>query len=81
MALARAELGKHVTEVRMEPDLTERHYVAKGQWNLLGGYPKTDVRVGFIAGACSVPNALIVPFSFELVHHAVAGFGPATFGL
>src|SRR5205814_3359704 len=60
VALARAELGKHVSEIRMEPDLTERHYVAKGQWNLLGGYPKTDVRIGLVAGACCVAfhNAL-----------------------
>ena len=37
--------------------------------------------IPLVAGACSVPNALIVPFSFELVHHAVAGVEPATFGL
>ena len=67
VALARVELSKHISEMRMEPNLNERHYSALGEWDLLGGYPKTgrtrqpsDWRVRMVAGA---------------------GFEPATFGL
>jgi site-specific DNA recombinase len=46
---ARLELSKHTREVRMVPDYTngEPHYVATGEWNLLGGYEK---RVRMVAG-------------------------------
>ena len=67
VALARAELSKHVTEIRMEPNLTERHYTAMGEWDLLGRYPKTG-RARHLPGV----RARMV---------AGAGFEPATFGL
>ena len=37
---AKAELRKHVTEIRMVPVTEGRtgHYIAEGKWNLLGGY-------------------------------------------
>jgi hypothetical protein len=37
---ARAELAKHVKEIRMNPQQTggEQFYVAEGEWNLLGGF-------------------------------------------
>ena len=37
---ARAELTKHVREIRMSPKQVggARFYVAEGEWNLLGGY-------------------------------------------
>lgn len=37
---AKAELGKHVSEIRMVPQVDGKkgHYVAEGDWNLLGGY-------------------------------------------
>jgi hypothetical protein len=67
VAVARAELGKHITEIRMVPNLRERYYTAIGSWSLLGRCPATspthqyfDVRVRMVAGA---------------------GFEPATFGL
>jgi hypothetical protein len=89
VALARVELGKHINEIRMEPNLNERHYTATGQWDLLGGYPKTGrarhlpgVRARMVAGACNVPNALVVPFRFDLVHaSAQPGFNPLASGV
>ena len=37
---AKAELGKHVSGIRMVPQIEGKkgHYVAEGEWNLLGGY-------------------------------------------
>ena len=37
---ARAELAKHIKEVRMHPKQVgaKRFYVADGEWNLLGGF-------------------------------------------
>ena len=69
VAQARTELGKHVSKIRRSPQQVgaARYYVAEGQWDLLGGYPKTgrarqlfDGRARMVAGA---------------------GFEPATFGL
>ena len=65
VARAKAELGKHMTEVRLIPEERDgkRHYVADGQWNLLGGYEgdsRQNQRVRVIAGG---------------------GFEPPTFGL
>jgi hypothetical protein len=63
---ARAGLSKHVTEVRMLPEVGDGrgHYVAEGQWNLLGGYQEGSSlayeRIRGIAGG---------------------GFEPPTFGL
>ena len=67
--LARAELAKHVTEIRMIPHRTEQKgfYVAEGEWNLLGGYPKTG-RARHLSGV----RARLV---------AGVGFEPTTFGL
>ena len=65
--MARSELSKHVSEIRMEPNLTERHYTAIGEWDLLGEYPGTGRARHFPGG-----RARLV---------AGAGFEPATFGL
>jgi hypothetical protein len=37
---AKAELEKHVSEIRMVPQVEgeQGHYIAEGEWNLLGGY-------------------------------------------
>ncbi len=67
--LARAELRKRVTEIRMIPHQTEQKgfYVAEGEWNLLGGYHKTG-RARHLSGV----RARLV---------AGVGFEPTTFGL
>ncbi len=64
---AKAELQKHVTEIRMVPQLEGKkgHYIAEGEWNLLGGYAEeagnqTGVQFRMVAGD---------------------GFEPPTFGL
>ena len=64
---AKAELEKHVSEIRMVPQVQGKtgHYVAEGEWNLLGGYGEdagnpANKRIRMVAGA---------------------GFEPATFGL
>jgi site-specific DNA recombinase len=59
---ARAELLRHVSEIRLAPQQTENgsEYVAMGEWNLLGNYPETDrarhllgVRARLVAGAAT----------------------------
>jgi hypothetical protein len=64
---AKAELEKHVTGIRMIPQVEGKkgHYVAEGEWNLLGEYSEeTDnsatERIRMVAGE---------------------GFEPSTFGL
>jgi hypothetical protein len=66
---AKLELSKHVTEIRMLPRGEGRkgHYIASGNWNLLGGYAEgagvqtvVEKRVRMVAGG---------------------GFEPPTFGL
>ena len=66
---ARAELAKHVSEIRMlpQPEGRKGHYVATGVWNLLGGFAEgvclqndSEKRVRMVAGE---------------------GFEPSTFGL
>jgi DNA invertase Pin-like site-specific DNA recombinase len=66
---AKAELAKHVTQIEMQPRAEGKkgHYVAVGEWNLLGGYPEAlgnqenaEKRVRMVAGG---------------------GFEPPTFGL
>jgi len=63
---AKVELGKHVTDIRMNPEGEGKnaHYVAAGAWNLLGGYSQVEgnaqMRVRMVAGG---------------------GFEPSTFGL
>ena len=64
---AKAELQKHVTEIRMVPQVEGKkgHYIAEGEWNLLGGYGeeagnRTEVQFRMVAGE---------------------GFEPSTFGL
>ena len=46
---AKAELAKHVSPIEMLPQETGRsgHYIAAGEWNLLGGEEK---RVRMVAG-------------------------------
>ncbi len=69
VATAKAELAKHVTEIRMMPQQAagERYYVAEGNWDLLGGYPETG-RARHLVGV----RARMV---------AGGGFEPPTFGL
>ncbi|HEY2466762.1 MAG TPA: recombinase family protein [Terracidiphilus sp.] len=69
-APARRELLKHVSEIRMMPQQVESgkgHYVAKGEWKLLG----------------NEQDALkaLEPVHREIRVVAGAGFEPATFGL
>jgi site-specific DNA recombinase len=68
-ALARTELMKHTSEIRMTPhrDAKHRFYVAEGNWDLLGSDPilartrqHSDWRIRMVAGV---------------------GFEPTTFGL
>jgi site-specific DNA recombinase len=63
---AKAELEKHVTEIRMFPQVDDKkgHYVAEGEWNLLGGYAE--------AGNPAIRRIRMV---------AGEGFEPSTFGL
>ena len=62
---ARAELLRHVSEIRLVPRQTETgsDYVAEGEWNLLGTYPETDrarhllgVRARLVAGVGFEPT-------------------------
>ena len=64
---AKVELGKHVTGIRMVPQVEGKkgHYVAEGEWNLLGGY-------GDGAGNSATKRIRMV---------AGEGFEPTTFGL
>jgi hypothetical protein len=63
----KAELQKHVAEIRMMPQVEGKtgHYLAEGEWNLLGGYGE---------GAGNQTN-----HHFRMV--AGEGFEPSTFGL
>ncbi|MDE3195304.1 MAG: recombinase zinc beta ribbon domain-containing protein, partial [Acidobacteriota bacterium] len=65
---AKAELRKHVTTIRMVPQPAGKksHYLAEGEWNLLGGYGE---------GIGGNPNTE----SIRMV--AGEGFEPSTFGL
>ena len=64
---AKAELEMHVTSIRMIPQVEGKkgHYVAEGEWNLLGGY-------GEEAGNPATKRIRMV---------AGVGFEPTTFGL
>lgn len=64
---AKAELQKHVTSIRMVPQIEgkEGHYIAEGEWNLLGGY-------GGEVGKSATKRIRMV---------AGEGFEPSTFGL
>jgi site-specific DNA recombinase len=62
---ARAELLRHVREIRLVPRETETgsDYVAEGEWNLLGTYPEIDrarhllgVRARLVAGVGFEPT-------------------------
>jgi len=75
---AKAELAKHVSAIRMlpQPEGKKGHYVAAGEWNLLGGYADSVGELGaakrlrVVAGDCNAPNALLVPYRLELIHSA-----------
>ena len=63
---ARAELLRHVSEIRLIPQQTDTgsDYVSEGEWNLLGDPPETDrarhllgVRARLVAGARNAPKA------------------------
>jgi len=64
---AKAELEKHVTSIRMVPQMEGKkgYYIAEGEWNLLGGY-------GEEAGNSATKRIRMV---------AGGGFEPPTFGL
>ncbi len=64
---AKAELEKHVTSIRMVPQVEGKkgHYIAEGEWDLLGGY-------GEAAGNSATKRIRMV---------AGEGFEPSTFGL
>jgi site-specific DNA recombinase len=66
---AKLELAKHVTEIRMIPQVLGKkgHYVASGEWNLLGGYSEP---VEIVGGAGKRVRMV-----------AGGGFEPPTFGL
>ena len=62
---ARAELLRHVSEIRLIPKQTEAgsEYVAEGEWNLMGTYPEKDrarhllgVRARLVAGVGFEPT-------------------------
>ena len=62
---ANAELEKHVTEIRMVPQVEGKKgfYVAEGEWNLLGGYGEdagnsAPKRVWMVAGGGFEPPTL-----------------------
>src|SRR5665213_1932041 len=63
---AKAELAKHVGGIRMMPQLEGKkgHYIAEGEWNLLGGYSEE-------AGTSTTEHIRMV---------AGVGFEPTTFG-
>ena len=70
---AKVELEKHVTSIWMVPQVEGKkgHYIAEGQWNLLGGYGEetgnsATKRIGLVAGGCNAPNVLRLPFRVEL---------------
>jgi hypothetical protein len=57
---AKEELAKHVTGIEMVPtsEGKEGHYVAIGEWNLLGGFDNADEkRVRMVAGEGFEPSA------------------------
>jgi hypothetical protein len=74
VTLAKAELQKHITGIRMVPQIEgkKRFYIAEGEWNLLGGYgedagnsPTPNIRM--VAGGSFTPNVLMLPFRVELL--------------
>jgi hypothetical protein len=78
-APARKELLKHVSEIRMMPQVGDGkgYYIAKGEWRLLGNEQDTLPSIEsahrgicVVAGACNHPNCLVLPFSLELIRFA-----------
>jgi hypothetical protein len=59
---AKLELAKHVTDIRLNPEGEGKkaHYVAAGEWNLLGGYSQgeggAEMRVRMVAGEGFEPS-------------------------
>jgi hypothetical protein len=70
---AKLELEKHIKAIRMVPktDGKKGHYVAEGEWNLLGGYGSdanlADPHFCLVAGERVVSKVLTLPFRLELV--------------
>jgi hypothetical protein len=62
---AKNELVKHVEAITLQPEGTssQRHYVAEGEWNLLG---EGEKRVRVVAGDCNDPNVLRLSFRVAL---------------
>lgn len=74
---ARTEIQKHVSEIRMVPQYGKGrpHYLAEGAWDLLGkekgpSHNTAPVPIGMVAGACNVPNLLLIAFRVELIRAA-----------
>jgi hypothetical protein len=81
--LAKAELHRHIDEVRMHParDGKDWAYVAEGELDLLGAdssldsrRQQDDWRLGMVAGACNAPKTLVLPFSYGLPVNRYPGF-------
>jgi len=73
VAKAKAELHKHVSEIRMLPQAEGKkgYYVAEGNWDLLGGYREDSGGLGIphfrmVAGDQFARNVLTLPFRIEL---------------
>ncbi len=67
--------GIHVHLLKLTEANGRRYYVATGNWSLiekeLGPQDEAaPLPVRMVAGACNVPNALLIPFQRELVHAA-----------
>ena len=72
---AKVELGKHLSEIVMRPDLKTNTYDVDGQWDMLGEQVDSllpeylDIRgdVKVAPGARTVPNAPRVFFNLRVV--------------
>jgi hypothetical protein len=72
--LARAEIKKHLEEIRMTPQYGEGK-PAEGAWNLLGketgpSHNTAPLPIRMVAAARYVPNRqfLSIPFRSDLIH-------------
>jgi site-specific DNA recombinase len=81
--LARAEIKKHLEEIRMTPQYGEGkpHYLAEGAWNLLGketgpSHNTAPLPIRMVAGACNAPKTLVLPFRYRLPVSGARRCGP-----